>query len=1803
MKTARSVLCLVLACQLLFGPYLQAEALPYRLVDTDKYDIFEEEQRAKREQALKIEEAPDDAQLLKYTNEFWRQAVTAVDGDYALDKEPEPIPDLTLLNPTLSLPLYGTNVALTGRYMVGFKLDAKRYSQDANNDIEERNVRNVEMQQEMKLKMQGKILDRIFVDIDYDDKRKEEKTISVAYRGKPGELVQLAEFGDINLSLPQTEFIAYEKQLFGAKMHLQHKNLDLHIIGSQTKGSSKQKQFVGSSVFERVSIKDINYIRRTYYDLTFGSNTPPGSNPQWQSDMGNIAPGSEEIYVDTNTTGGDYIPVTLTPRDYGTGTSFPTSKFKLLSRGTDYTVDYSRGIIEFARPQQAASMIAVNYRNMNGTWLSPDQNQPYVIKTPNDRSVYSDTELGYRMEIKRFYSVGAQQITHDNGKGNFILQLLDANGQEVGSYSTPPQVYPTTIDMDFEKGIFELHDIMKDNMGLYNPTPTSSKNRTFQVEYTSNVKTYFIEAGIVVESETVKLNGRRLQRNNDYYIDYTSGYITFYKGEEITDSSVIDITYDTTDGSSSNNSIMGGRLDYKLFDKIRLGTTVLKEMGDEPDTVPQVGNYGKDLLVYGADVNAKDVRLTQDLSVDFGAEIAKSEKKENAFGYAMVDSMNETNIQTGGSMIFYDWTVAANPNDKPAFLDSLQWDTQDLPSLEINPNAIGTYNEKQQVLVINYDFSKAINGGFADHDEISLVYPLSTSGVDLSDKTSFALTMLGEGAENTGAPKIDITFGNISERSDSVNPSQVPQGLVPNGYGMYTACNPRTPSPKTEDVNCLSTLAPNEDVGWWFSNPDGTLQRFNPFVHNPFNPQRQPNGRIDSQDLNGNGKYDEEEAGIGGHFGYYNPSTDITGVNNTLAYNGWQTFTTPLIISKEDKNNGRWTAVRHLRITLKYNGKMKGTVKIANVSLAGTAWHPQEGIEPSQFAVSGINNVENTNYIPIFSPGSGDGVRVFNYLYGSMSNYREKYDTANVMDQALSLTYKDITASQTDQMFANRNFSSMDFTQHKEFRFLLYSKNTDTGEFFMKVGTDDNYDKIIVPLGYGGTRGMWRLISLKMKDSDGDGVPDSFENMSDASYGVRVSHQRSAGGLMNFKKVSMVMAGVEVITDPAITDTTDPTAYIGGNASGEVWLNMIHLAESVTTRGEAYKVDGVVKLDQWGSVGAKYKYMDKNFETPLTVAKNQESTEEEYFLKMNRIKYFPMQANLNRSKIVTPNVTDTSSYNTVSSLDKGKVERQQANVRGDFIKDKLPQVGLEYSLEQVDYEARRRKDRAQTYAVTVQHNTRTVKNLTAGYSYTDTQIHYDREQHLVSENNYNTQEETQRMNVKFSYEPHQNFNITPSYSLKQSKEERRQHLEHTDNFHRYPKAMNQSAGFNSTWRITKWLAPSVSYTIATTETNNLTAKTFNKGKADEKTFDIGELKSVNRNADGGVSLTLNGNEILPNSKLFKNFVISSSYRLQDADSWNDMDADFDSRTELWIRSSLSGTGRYAQRQNMVLRDTVTSSQRWMPLAEYELTGVLAPLSTVSFINNFTQSRQRNNRTGTQSETKSLTLPDMVFSISDLEKAFYAGSWLSSTNIKLRYSAIATNTIDSSKGMERKYGGDLRFMLFNMFDTVFIYDKKTSWQDDLQWNRSLEKSDGEDFSAQTSFYLGNWRFTPKFVYSTYEKRLVANQLSQSSKELTPSLTVRLDFNLPRGIKLPLINRIYNATNRVIWNTTFSYKEKTSPVEVKDNYHSFDVLSSLDYELSQNLRFNVAGGITWLNHDYVETEDYIAYNLAANLTIQF
>ena len=87
--------------------------------------------------------------------------------------------------------------------------------------------------------------------------------------------------------------------------------------------------------------------------------------------------------------------------------------------------------------------------------------------------------------------------------------------------------------MDFENGIFRL----KQPFSVANSSPTTPdpdvyaqtpiSKRLIHVEYSYRFRTFFLEPNLVVQSEIVILDGQKLTRNVDYFIDYEAGFITF----------------------------------------------------------------------------------------------------------------------------------------------------------------------------------------------------------------------------------------------------------------------------------------------------------------------------------------------------------------------------------------------------------------------------------------------------------------------------------------------------------------------------------------------------------------------------------------------------------------------------------------------------------------------------------------------------------------------------------------------------------------------------------------------------------------------------------------------------------------------------------------------------------------------------------------------------------------------------------------------------------------------------------------------------------------------------------------------------------------------------------------------------------------------------------------------------------------------------------------------------------------------------------------------------------------------------
>ncbi|MEK9145711.1 MAG: hypothetical protein AAB339_08895, partial [Elusimicrobiota bacterium] len=497
--------------------------------------------------------------------------------------------------PEIEMPTYGTSLSITGRKVIGFSFNEKRYTSDQRTTGRPKSTNLIDITQQLQLRMQGKVGPKITVNVDYDDTKLNKQDISVVYQGDPNEVVQNASFGDIDLSLPATEFVSYNKQLFGIRVQLKYKGFNAIFIGSRTKGTTKTKQFKGNTQFVGLDIPDTSYIRRQYYDLTFDN---PARLP--------IQAGSERVFLSRRSGGQQNVnETTLTVDDLTDSSATFTGSFVQLTPGVDYTVDYVRGILTFKNSLDPQFVVAVDFSDKGGVPITQQTSSATLsgggtgrlklVKTFADTAIAStSTETGYNRELKTFYSIGRSQIVRDDGRGNFFLRVLDQNRVEAGAQLHPVQKYPETITVDFENGVFNLNKPFGTSVldatpdaELYSPTPITK--RQFQVEFRFRLKPFFLEPHLVLQSEVVLIDGVGLSRNSDYFIDYESGFITFFNEERIREGSVIDVSYEVAPFSgTATDSLLGTRVGYDWGRHFSIGSTLLYQTGSKPPTVPTV---------------------------------------------------------------------------------------------------------------------------------------------------------------------------------------------------------------------------------------------------------------------------------------------------------------------------------------------------------------------------------------------------------------------------------------------------------------------------------------------------------------------------------------------------------------------------------------------------------------------------------------------------------------------------------------------------------------------------------------------------------------------------------------------------------------------------------------------------------------------------------------------------------------------------------------------------------------------------------------------------------------------------------------------------------------------------------------------------------------------------------------------------------------------------------------------------------------------------------------------------------------
>ena len=125
----------------------------------------------------------------------------------------------------------------------------------------------LDMQQQLTVNLEGTIGRKIHVYVDHRSGGdtfggSKADQIRVHYDGDEDEIIQKIELGEVNLSLPGTEFVSYSghhQGLFGAKMTAKVGKLDLVTVASKEEGKSAGASFTGTSESDSLVIKDISY--------------------------------------------------------------------------------------------------------------------------------------------------------------------------------------------------------------------------------------------------------------------------------------------------------------------------------------------------------------------------------------------------------------------------------------------------------------------------------------------------------------------------------------------------------------------------------------------------------------------------------------------------------------------------------------------------------------------------------------------------------------------------------------------------------------------------------------------------------------------------------------------------------------------------------------------------------------------------------------------------------------------------------------------------------------------------------------------------------------------------------------------------------------------------------------------------------------------------------------------------------------------------------------------------------------------------------------------------------------------------------------------------------------------------------------------------------------------------------------------------------------------------------------------------------------------------------------------------------
>ncbi len=1228
---------------------------------------------------------------------------------------------------------------IDGSEKLTFRIGSTRNDNNRSTESSGSEDLDLDLKQELRLRLRGTIGEKIHVNISHTSVSDEEignpNTIEIKYVGNEDEIVQTIEGGNISLSLTGSQYIGYSassESLFGIKSTMKAGPLDLTFILGKEEGEKNTEKYTGQSQQDSLTIYSKDYKKYSYfyvvdpevlfsiYDTDPSAPLPDNVPPTWSGNAIVTVAGSWVINHPELLPDDQSLRVFLDDANYSNDTieTLPgvawqdpedteTYRFEELYSGSDFEYDYDTGILSIDRAVNKGYAIGVTYTTNNGAnQVGNDDESNLQVKM-----LYRKNQLPsyntWKFQMRNVYNLNMQNVKSDGFKVNVYTEIN--SGQDM-MFSLPDDLavgsnYSTyndylrldsngdglinsddnTINLGEGYIIFPFLEPFKsletEDTDIYSDGTVVSDDtimRMYVVGKVGRDQITLNQMNIVKGSVKVKVNGRTLDENVDYTVDYDFGTITFLNNEAKDSNNEIEIDYEFRPLFAISSRIMTGlRADCKIGDNARLGGTFIYHSEQVEDKRPKIGSENKIQMMGDIDGEISfemplltrivdwlplvktdaesEVNLSGEVAVNIPQIYGNPDKKGDPEAYLEDMESILSTFPLGISRA--TWVPASEPLDYNFGKGKINWyNPTDIYMNDVYNDDLLTEeeeNEKVSVMQVRV-LTPNVHMPGVNQKYWAGIMKYVGNQLDFSDKKYIEIMVK---ADSTNSPiNMHIDLGDVSEDFYTdfgglgiLNTEDGKNGGDSDGTYDYVEDVGLDGYPNGNPLDDPEDDFDNDKVNNIYPNINGT----------------EGNKSLDTEDLDADGSLDTVNRYL-----EYSISLNSNEYLESQNEKGYRTYRIPI------KNAGAFQAVtdsstdpdieRVSYIRVWFETEENAIINLVTMDIVGNKW------EESAIKYTGSDDIVPSSFIESHNVSMQTGIidNQKDYSYTSPPGTTEKTDGVEEFEQSLTIDYENIHSG-TYALVHQKFQTSYNLLNYGKLRFWVYpevedySSVSDSIEIVLQLGGDSlNFYEIAIKMEPNEKReklqrDWWTdfeidfnsLTKLKLID------PDTYSIISD-TVGIYTYRKYQNPTLTSIKYMAL---GIRVP---------------GGSEkfSGRVFFDDIRVAEPFNDMGYAARSTFRVNFADFSDLSVNLTWKTPNFyeirnrtgssTTTSTTAFN-ESINLDITNKYSLHKFFPAEWGLSIPLNLSQSQSETRSkyiYNSdveVSTItDKAEKDRQ-----------------------------------------------------------------------------------------------------------------------------------------------------------------------------------------------------------------------------------------------------------------------------------------------------------------------------------------------------------------------------------------------------------------------------------------------------------------------------------------------------------------------------------------------------------------